>query len=184
MSILRSPSCYYKGVKNIIIAGLIFIIVVLAAVVFWPDSRNNQNAKDSAISPASQSQKSTVSNLDLSGKNLSQIDKDKLDNPTIITLNVSNNNLTGSLPAEIRKLTNLESLDASNNRMSGIPAEIGQLIKLKTVNYANNDLSGLPMEIGNLNDLETFDLRGNPKLSKSDLSKIQSKIPNARFLTD
>jgi Leucine-rich repeat (LRR) protein len=55
---------------------------------------------------------------------------------------------------------------------------------LKTANFANNDLSGLPLEIGNLSNLETLDLRGNPNISKNDISQIQPKIPNAKILTD
>jgi len=60
-------------------------------------------------------------------------------------INVSYNNLTGALPAEIRLLQNLEILNASNNKMTGVPAEVGQLSKLKILNLANNQLTGLPM---------------------------------------
>jgi Leucine-rich repeat (LRR) protein len=91
---------------------------------------------------------------------------------------LSNNQLSGALPGEIRTITNLETLDVSNNRMTGIPAEIGQLGKLRVLNYNNNRLTGLPMELGNLTQLQTLDLSGNPKLSQQDLSGIRANLPN------
>lgn len=68
--------------------------------------------------------------------------------------------------------------------MTGIPAEIGQLNKLQVADFSNNNLTGLPLEIGNMNNLQTLDLRGNPNVSKYDISQIQPKIPNAKILTD
>ena len=106
------------------------------------------------------------------------------DDPKVTTLNISGNNLTGALPAEIRKFRNLEVLLASDNKMTGIPAEIGQLSRLKIANFANNTLTGLPMEISNLKNLDTLDLRGNPNVSEQDLRLIRSKIPRARILVD
>lgn len=75
------------------------------------------------------SQKSTT--LDLSNQNLE-------------VLNISDNNLRGALPAEIRNLRNLKVLNASNNQMTGVPAEIGQLAELEVLDLSNNQLTGLP----------------------------------------
>lgn len=145
---------------------------------------NNNSSTAPTTSEDVNTKTATTSEINLSGKNLSKVPKDILDDKSIIKLDVSDNNLVGSLPAEIRKLTNLEVLLASNNKMTGIPAEIGQLSKLKIANFSNNNLSGLPLEIGNLNKLETLDLRGNPNISKSDISLIQKEIPNAKILVD
>ena len=113
---------------------------------------------------------------DYSGKGLSVFPKEVLKKTNTTTLNLSNNNLTGALPAEIHDLKNLVSLDVSNNEMTGVPAEVGQLKKLKVLNYANNKLTGLPMELGNLTQLQTLDLSGNPNVSQTDLAKIKAKL--------
>ena len=48
-----------------------------------------------------------------------------------------------SNPREIGQLTNLYSIDLSNNRLSGeIPAEIGNLHKLDFLYLQDNELSG------------------------------------------
>lgn len=145
--------------------------------------------KDDSSAPSNEAETeklvaSSGKTIDLSNKGLSEVPKNILDDNSVTTLNVSGNNLTGALPAEIRKLTNLEVLLASDNKMTGIPAEIGQLSKLRTANFANNDISGLPQEIGKLKNLLTLDLRGNPDVSKNDLNFIRKEIPNAQILTD
>lgn len=92
------------------------------------------------------------------------------------SLDLSGRRLEGSLKAEIRLLSNLETLDLSNNRFTGLPAEVGQLSKLKELNLANNELTGLPRELGNLQNLEILDLRGNNP-SPEDLAIIREALP-------
>lgn len=167
-----------------------FIVILVVAVgivgyfLFTTNYLSNNTQKSSTQTPTQQQANNPSKTLDLSNTGLKQISKNLLDDSSIVTFNVAGNNLTGALPAEIRKLTNLEVLIASNNKMTGIPAEIGQLSKLKTANFANNNISGLPLEIGNLKNLEILDLRGNPNVSKYDISQIQPKIPQAKILTD
>lgn len=182
--------------KNIIIIILVVIVAALGYLVITNNkviTSNNIEPKPQATissspieSPTNETTQQPISGrtLDLSGRGLEKIDQKYFDDTSITILNVSNNNLTGALPAEIRKLKNLQVLDASNNKMTGIPAEIGQLSELRIANFANNNISGLPLEIGNLKNLQTLDLRGNPNVSQYDLSKIQPQIPNAQILTD
>ena len=170
-----NQNCYNGMVKKIII-----VLIVLAVATLGYFQYTNSSSPTETKSPAASSGKT----IDLSNKNVSEVSKDLLDNSSVTTLNVSGNNIKGALPAEIRKLINLEVLNASDNDMTGIPAEIGQLSKLRIANFANNDISGLPQEIGNLKNLETLDLRGNPNVSRQDLSQIRSQIPNATVLTD
>jgi Leucine-rich repeat (LRR) protein len=162
---------------------MVLAIGVLGYLLFTKDTSPTQSEVNTT-SETETAQSTSGKEINLSNKGLSEVSKDILDDKSVTKLDVSGNNLSGALPAEIRKLTNLELLDASDNNMTGIPAEIGQLSKLRVADFSNNDLSGLPMEIGNLNNLETLDLRGNPNISKNDLSLIQSKIPNANILTD
>ena len=96
-------------------------------------------------------------------------------------LNLSNNRLTGALPAEIRHLTNLRVLDASRNQMTGVPAEVGQLSSLQDLDLSDNRLTGLPLELGNLQKLRRLDLRGN-NVSSQDLSAIRAKLKDTEIL--
>ncbi|HET7673547.1 MAG TPA: leucine-rich repeat domain-containing protein [Candidatus Saccharimonadales bacterium] len=170
--------------KSAIIILLVLAVGILGYLQFIKKDSPNTNNSGSQTTSTQKPEATSGKTIDLSNRGLSEFPKDILNNSSVTTLDVSGNNLTGALPAEIRMLTNLEVLDASDNKMTGIPAEIGQLSKLRVANFANNDISGLPLEIGNLKNLQTLDLRGNPNVSKYDISKIQPKIPNAEILTD
>ena len=60
--------------------------------------------------------------------------------------------LTGSIPAELGNLANLEWLFLYNNNLTGdIPSELGSLANLELFNLSNNQLSGsIPSDLGNL----------------------------------
>ncbi|MCE2441541.1 MAG: leucine-rich repeat domain-containing protein [Candidatus Latescibacteria bacterium] len=79
------------------------------------------------------------------------------------SLNLRNNSLSGSIPAELGDLTNLKYLALNNNSLSGsIPAELGDLTNLRELYLHENNLTGpIPAELGNLTKLETLDLRDN-----------------------
>ena len=66
-----------------------------------------------------------------------------------------NANLTGTLPPEIGKLTNVWNLRIYNTGISGsIPPEIGHMSNLSYINLSDNQLTGtIPAEIGNLSNL-------------------------------
>ena len=73
------------------------------------------------------------------------------------------NNLTGTIPASIGKLTNLQYLYLYNNRLSGsIPSAIGSLINLSAFLMGTNQLTGaIPSTIGKLVNLQQLDLSNN-----------------------
>ena len=74
---------------------------------------------------------------------------------TTTSLNLSYNELTGSIPPEIGNLTNLTHLQLNNNQLTGsIPSEIGNLTNLTYLGLSSNQLTGeIPSEIGNLTNL-------------------------------
>lgn len=122
--------------------------------------------------------------VDLSNQGLSKVPEYVFQKTNIETLNLSHNNLTGALQAEVRLLQNLVTLDLSHNQFTGVPAEVGQLTKLRVLNLSNNNLTGLPNELGNLKNLEVLDLRGN-NYSTQDLIEIKKTLPvNVEVLVD
>ena len=79
------------------------------------------------------------------------------------TLTLSQNNLAGSIPPEIGKLTELTRLHLEANLLEGaLPPEIGQLESLQWLGLYGNYLRGsIPLEIGELADLRVLDLAFN-----------------------
>ena len=78
-------------------------------------------------------------------------------------LQLDKNGLTGSIPREIAYLAHLETLDVSYNRLAGsIPPELGNLESLKRLAIGgNSDFRGyIPPELGNLNALEVLQAGG------------------------
>ncbi len=78
-------------------------------------------------------------------------------------LYLDNNQLTGEIPKEMGKLMNLQRLSLDNNQLTGeIPKEIGKLINLRWLNLSYNQLTGeIPKDIGKLTNLHTFRYEGN-----------------------
>ncbi len=81
----------------------------------------------------------------------------------VIWLDLSENNLTGTLPAEWSGLSELETLELPSNSLSGpIPAELRQLSKLESLGLSSNSLSGpIPAELGQLSLLQGLSLTSN-----------------------
>lgn len=78
-------------------------------------------------------------------------------------LDLSHNELGGTLATEIGKLTALEGLYLGDNSFNGqIPTEIGQLSRLMNLYTHNNELTGtVPSTIGNLLNLYGLGLHEN-----------------------
>ena len=87
-------------------------------------------------------------------------------------LNLSRNELSGPLPAELGNLTSLEHLNLDNNQLSGpLPAELGNLTSLTSLSLDNNRLSGpLPAELGNLTSLRSLHLGNHWAFGSNKLS--------------
>lgn len=158
--------------KKAFYALIIVIVLVAGGIALFGNNPANKNQAPAASST------SQGTALNYSNQGLAHFPKDALSHTDAVSLDLSHNNLTGALPAEIKNLSSLQTLDVSYNSMTGIPAEIGQMHSLRVLNYSYNQITGLPMELGNLTQLQTFDLRGNPNVSQQDLAKIRAKLTN------
>ena len=100
----------------------------------------------------------------LSDAPLSEWDGVKTDDDgRVIELDLSYNDLSGEIPAELGSLSNLTELGLHGNNLSGeIPAELGSLSNLQFLKLNNNELSGeIPAELGGLSNLASLGLSNN-----------------------
>ena len=105
-----------------------------------------------------------VTDLYLTDNNLSgEIPAELGDLSSLQNLYLWQNNLSGVIPAELGDLSNLLVLFLEDNNLSGvIPAELGDLTNLQSLYLAQNGLSGvIPAELGDLTNLRTLDLQNN-----------------------
>ncbi|CDP12430.1 unnamed protein product [Coffea canephora] len=84
---------------------------------------------------------------------------------SLIQLDLSNNELNGSLPARIKDLHMLQGMDLNlgqNQIMGSIPKCMGNFTSLRNLNLSHNRLNSTPpVEIWNLKDLLELDLSSN-----------------------
>lgn len=159
---------------------LFFVIFVIVAVIalglfskqVFKTSNTPNNTSTNTSTPGKIDKKNF---LDLSNQGLEKLPAYVLKITDLEELNISNNRLTGALPAEIHDLKSLRVLNAANNLMTGVPAEVGQLQNLEVLDLSNNKLTGLPNELGNLKKLKMLNLSGN-NYSKQDLEVIKKDL--------
>lgn len=105
-----------------------------------------------------------VTGIDLSGNQLSgslSAAIAVLDHLQVFALPA--NNLLGTIPPELSEMDSLRVLVLANNQFTGsIPATLGELPVLEVLALANNKLSGsIPPELGRLSNLRNLDLFKN-----------------------
>ena len=81
----------------------------------------------------------------------------------VLYIHLNNNQLTGSMPAELGSLAGLQQLHLQQNQLTGsIPAELGNLTQLNTLWLNQNQLSGaIPAALGNISSLSNLFLGTN-----------------------
>ncbi|MCB0234581.1 MAG: Two component regulator three Y domain protein, partial [Anaerolineae bacterium] len=69
----------------------------------------------------------------------------------VTTLDLQDNNLTGSLPGQLSNLPNLQHLLLLRNELSGaIPTSLGSLTQLQELSLSQNKLTGsIPTQLAN-----------------------------------
>ena len=105
-----------------------------------------------------------ISQLTLSNNQLNGTIPPEIGRLTELThLTLYQNVLTGQLPPEIGHLNNLLALDISTNKLSGaLPKGIWNLTNLSQLNLGENQFAGtIPIEISNLTRLEYLGLNTN-----------------------
>lgn len=182
-SIANYPAETYNDCVPTVIALIIGLVVIVGLVAFTQQSPTPQDSPDAEQTETTQQPRGVpaLTALDRSGRNLREMPKDIFGMTQLQKIDLSHNQITGALPAEIRHLKNLEVLNISNNEMTGLPAELGQLSKLHVLNASNNRLTGIPHELGNLQNLEMLDLSGND-ISEQDLQIIRSRLPSSTHI--
>ncbi|KAM0895201.1 hypothetical protein ACQ4PT_023974 [Festuca glaucescens] len=107
---------------------------------------------------------STLTALDLSHNQLAgSIPSSMAHLRDLHALLLHDNKIRGSIPPALSNLTKLTTLGLSNNKLVGsVPPEIGNLARLKELNLSVNQLVDyIPTSIGNLTQLTTLQLHTN-----------------------
>ncbi|KAL0377170.1 UNVERIFIED_CONTAM: Receptor-like protein EIX2 [Sesamum calycinum] len=115
---------------------------------------------------------------------LLDLSNNRFQGPIPQNINLSSNNLTGTIPSSIGKCSYLKVVDLGNNNLSGeIPNSIGQLNQLQSLHVKNNLIAGnLPLSLKNLSSLETLDL-GNNKLEGALPPWLGESLTSLRILS-
>ncbi|XP_042757653.2 LRR receptor-like serine/threonine-protein kinase EFR [Lactuca sativa] len=95
----------------------------------------------------------------------------------VVTIDLSNNNLSGDIPNSIHNCKSLEQLIISKNSLSGnIPNSLGELRGLLVLDLSSNQLSGsIPLELQSLNAIKILNLSFN---------KLEGNVPSNGFFSN
>lgn len=118
----------------------------------WPEvsQAKSENKREIKLSGAEISERITANGLDSSIFALESLN----------LLNISETALT-TIPDDLAKLCNLQTLLLYDNQITAVPAAIGQLDKLKVLDLSRNRIAELPESITQLVNLNTINVSHN-----------------------
>ncbi|KAG0570709.1 hypothetical protein KC19_6G182300 [Ceratodon purpureus] len=126
---------------------------------------------------------STVVSLNLSNMNLSGVVSSELGSlKNLVNISLDRNNFTGELPAELVTLSQLQYLNVSTNSFSfGLPSYFSQLQLLQVLDCFNNFFSGpLPPDLWRISTLQHVSLGGN--YFNGSIPLEYGRFPNLKYL--
>nr|XP_027121461.1 receptor-like protein kinase [Coffea arabica] len=106
---------------------------------------------------------SNLTRLILKQNHLTGIIPDFVENPNLVYINLSSNNLSGEIPISLANLTKVTSIDLSMNKLSGpIHPELGRLVELQAIDLSHNSLEGeLPFQLSTCEKLSELEVSNN-----------------------
>ncbi|MCA1900428.1 MAG: leucine-rich repeat domain-containing protein [Chloroflexi bacterium] len=135
-----------------------------------------QSPEQIALERIRQAADSGAESLDLSGLGLTSLPPEIGRLTNLDSMLLFQNKLT-SLPPEISQLTGLTHLSLWDNKLSNLSLEIVQLTNLTELDLSKNQLTSLPPEIGQLASLQ------NLELSENQLTSLPPEIGQLTNLT-
>ncbi|GLJ46628.1 hypothetical protein SUGI_0982550 [Cryptomeria japonica] len=124
--------------------------------------------------------------LDLSYNNLQgSIPSEFSEMVALQVLGLAHNKLSGTLPESLGHLTNLGVFDAAHNKLQGnIPESFSNLTFLVQIDLSNNDLVGPIPSRGQLSTLPASQYANNPGLCGVPLASCSASFPGNNNITD
>ncbi|XP_076906643.1 receptor-like protein EIX2 [Bidens hawaiensis] len=130
----------------------------------WVDHNHIQGEMIGSLTNMSHCSKYALASLDLSWNQLNGSVPESIEKLTSLeTLYLNSNQLTGCIPSSLGKLIALKSLSLEWNKLNGsVPESLGRLASLQMFSVSSNELSGtLPSSMGKLTKLKYFDVSNN-----------------------
>ena len=123
-----------------------------------------------------------LASINLERNSITAVPAEIWDLPQLASMELSGNQLQGSIESIVSSYAGLWRLGLANNQLTGtIPAQLGGATDLRALRLGGNQLTGaIPPELGNLGLLETLELQNN--MLTGELPEELSQLASLQFL--